>query len=124
MYHNLCDFIKEELEALDRKVVSDDGLSAQDIEYADILAHMKKSLLTVDAMEHPEEYGYYDNMGHNKSYMVRGRRRDGMGRYATGSRMYYDDNMMDELHEMMEKAPNDQMRQKYREFIAEMQRMS
>ena len=130
MFHNLCDFIKDELHELDRKVASGGKLSAQELEYADKLAHMKKSLLTVDAMENPEEYDpgymYHDGMG-NSSYGARGRgrnaRRDSMGRYAAGSRVYYDDNMMDELHELMEKAPNEQVRNKYREFISEIQRM-
>lgn len=133
MFHNLCDFIKDELKEMDRKVASGGKLSGQEIEYADKLAHMKKSLLTVDAMENPEDYGYNDdgyNTGYNtsmRSYGARGRgrnaRRDSMGRYADGSRVYYDDNMMDELHELMNKAPNDQVRQKYREFISEIQRL-
>lgn len=42
MFHNLCDFIKDELKELDRKVASGGKLSMQEIEYADKLAHMKK----------------------------------------------------------------------------------
>ena len=64
--------------------------------------------------------------GGNYTY-ARGRgrnaRRDSMGRYAAGSRMDYDDDMMGELHELMNKAPNDQIKRKYREFISEMESM-
>lgn len=127
MFHNLCDFIKDELKELDRKVASGGKLSMQEIEYADKLAHMKKSILTVDAMENPDEYlddGNY-NSNYPKTY-TRGRgrnaRRDSMGRYAD-ARMYRDDGMMDELHGLMEKAPNEQVRRKYSEFISEIQNM-
>jgi hypothetical protein len=121
MFHNLCDFIKDELKELDRKVASGGKLSMQEIEYADKLAHMKKSILTIDAMENPEEY-YGDDRNYS-NYGARGRRRDSMGRYSTNVRMYRDDDMMGELRELMEKAPNEQVRRKYREFISDMESM-
>ena len=128
MFNNLCDFIKDELKELDRKVSSGGKLSMQELEYADKLAHMKKSLLTVEAMENPEDYGYSDDgysEGYNARnyphmYGARGRRRDSMGRY---SRMYRDDGMINELHELMNSAPNEQIKHKYREFISEIQNM-
>lgn len=132
MFHNLCDYVKDELKELDRKAASG-KLSMQEIEYADKLAHMKKSLLTVDAMENPDEYGYNDNYNGNYNsnysdrmgYGARGRnaRRDSRGRYMEGSRVYRDDDMMGELRELMEKAPNDQVRRRYNEFINEIQSM-
>lgn len=128
MFHELCDYIKDELTEINRKAASG-KLSMQEIEYADKLAHMKKSLLTVDAMENPDEYGYNDNYNSNYSdrmgYGARGRnaRRDSRGRYMEGSRVYRDDDMMGELRELMEKAPNEQVRRKYREFISEMESM-
>lgn len=132
MFHNLCDYIKDELKELDRKAASG-KLTGQEVEYADKLAHMKKSLLTVDAMENPDEYGYNDNYNGNYNsnysdrmgYGARGRsaRRDSRGRYMEGSRVYRDDDMMGELRELMEKAPNEQVRRKYREFISEMESM-
>lgn len=132
MFHELCDYIKDELTEINRKAASG-KLSMQEIEYADKLAHMKKSLLTVDAMENPDEYGYNDNYNGNYNsnysdrmgYGARGRsaRRDSRGRYMEGSRVYRDDDMMAELRELMEKAPNEQVRRKYREFISEMESM-
>lgn len=132
MFHELCDYIKDELTEINRKAASG-KLSMQEIEYADKLAHMKKSLLTVDAMENPDEYGYNDNYNGNYNsnysdrmgYGARGRsaRRDSRGRYMEGSRVYRDDDMMGELRELMEKAPNEQIRRKYREFISDMESM-
>lgn len=127
MFHNLCDFVKDEMKELDRKVSSGGKLSMQELEYADKLAHLKKSLLTVDAMENPDEY-WDDGMdrSYNRGYGARGRgsnaRRDSMGRYSTG-RMYQDEGMIEELHELMEKAPNNRVRHKYNEFISEIQGM-
>ena len=126
MFHNLCDFIKDELKELDRKAAGG-KLTMTEIDYADKLSHMKKSLLTIDAMENPEEYGYND--GYSGSYGARGRgryaRRDSMGRYANGARGYRDDSpMIDGLHELMEKAPNDHSRRKLEEFIVEMEKMA
>lgn len=137
MFHNLCDFIKDELKELDRKVASGGKLSMNEIEYGDKLAHFKKSILTVDAMENPEEYGYNDdgyNTGYNtsmRSYGARGRgsnaRRDSRGRYMDnmgGSHMMYrDGDMMDELHELMNSAPNEHIKRKYKEFIADIESM-
>ncbi len=128
MFHNLCDFIKDELKELDRKAANG-KLSGQEIEYADKLAHMKKSILTVEAMENPEEY-WDDNTNYNsdysRAYSARGRgrnaRRDSMGRYAA-SRMYRDDAMLAELHDLMDKAPNEKVKRKYSEFISEVQDM-
>ena len=133
MFYNLCEYIKDELKELDRKAASG-KLSMQELEYADKLAHMKKSFLAVDAMENPEEYYGNDysnyrneNYREHGEYGARGRgsnaRRDSMGKYATRSRMYRDDFMMGELHELMERAPDERTRRKFEEFISEMKKM-
>ena len=126
MFHNICDFIKDEMKELDRKIAAGNRLSSQELQYADLLAHMKKSILAVDAMENPEEYGYYGNDGNGTysrgNYGVgRGRnaRRDSMGRYAS-SRTYMDGDMKEELYELMDKAPNDHVRRKLEELVSEM----
>lgn len=111
MYNNLCDFIKDELREIDRKAASD-KLSMQEVQYADLLSHIKKSLLAVDAMENPEEYGYND--GYSRTYARDTRR----GRYMGGYRD--EDGMISGLHELMEKAPNERVRRKLEAFISEM----
>ena len=127
MFRDLCDYIKDELKELDRKVSSGGKLSMQELEYADKLAHMKKSLLTVDAMENPEEYAYHDGGYSSQSYMAgRGRnaRRDSMGRYMDSSRMYRDDHrsMISELRDLMEKAPNEHTRHRFEELIMDIEK--
>jgi hypothetical protein len=123
MYDNLCDYIHEETMELDRK--SKGGkLSAAELQYADMLQHLKKSLLTNEAMEGAEGYSEargdkYNSYG--RSYMdgnsyARGRyaKRDSMGRYTR------DDGIISELHELMEKAPEDK-KVMFRRFISEME---
>lgn len=141
MYENLCEFIKNELKELDRKVASGGKLSMQEVDFADKLAHMKKSILTVDAMEHPEQYyeGEYSRGGYRESYgdpyerrmypdgygagRGNGAQRDSMGRYAANSRMYRDGGMMTELEDLESMAPNEQVRRRFREFREELKGM-
>ena len=55
-------------------------------------------------------------------------KRDSRGRYARDGYMphYYrshDGDMIAELHELMEEAPNNQIRQRFQSFISEIERM-
>lgn len=70
--HKLLGYVCEELEDLERKVDKSGKLSMTEVQYLDLLAHTKKSLLTAKAME---ESGY-SNDGYSGA-----RRRDTMGRY-------------------------------------------
>ena len=140
-YKNLCDFIDNELKELDRKAASDGSLSAQEVEFADLLTHMKKSMLTSEAMEgggysekrgsvtyRNDGYGDGYSDGYNDGYERRGYSeghgygaRDRKGRYT---RMYRDDgDMMSELQKMADKAPNEQVKRRYREFMDELKDM-
>lgn len=103
-----------------------------------MLAHFKKSLLTNDAMEGYDDDYSNDNraMRDNRSMrgnnyrsmrgnsMARGRtgnvRRDSMGRYSRDDAL---DDMVDELEELMGKAPDEQTKKEFRRFIAKMQTM-
>jgi hypothetical protein len=151
MFDNLCAFIKDELKEMDRKVASEGKLSGQEIEYADRLSHIKKSLLTVDAMENPGEYrgsgvvaggytrrnyndgyedGYndgYERRGYSDDGYSRGRgsgaRRDSMGRYAEPGSYHASDDMMMELERLKDMAPNEQVRRRYQDFMKEMKNM-
>ena len=121
MYDNLCDYIHEETMELDRK--SKGGkLTTAELQYADMLQHLKKSLLTNEAMEGAEgysgTYGSYTYRGsmNDGSYARRSIRRDSRGRYAG------DSGIMDELHELMEKAPESK-KPMFRRFISEMEQM-
>lgn len=124
MFHNICDFIKDEMKEIDHKIGNGARPSNQELEYADLLAHMKKSLLTVDAMEHPEEYGWNDDgMSHTyaRSYGRTGRYNNRSSRYG---RMYRDnDAMMEDLQELIDKAPDEKTRRKLEHIMSDMSEM-
>lgn len=143
MYDHIFKFIDKEISDLDNRIVSNGKLNMQEIQYVDLLSHIKKSMLTVDAMEsYGEGYsdgynhsgesyseGYHDNYRDGSGYGARGRgrgaKRDSMGRYATGSSHYQDSgSMISELHNLMNKAPDEPSRRKIEEFISEMDRMN
>lgn len=115
MFNNLCDFIKDELKELDHKAANGD-LTGQDIKYVDMLTHIKKSLLTVDAMENPEDYGYGDE-GYSKPYNMSRGRYSRRGRYGASKGSA----MLDELNELMRNAPDERTKHKLGEFIEEME---
>ena len=132
--HRLCEYIDSELMEMERGVADGKRLSASELEYADKLAHLKKSLLTNEAMEEAYDDGYsrhYDDGRRMRddgySYAGRGRtaRRDSMGRYSRGGYSYDEgkEDMMKELREIKAKAPDDRTRQKIEHFISEMESM-
>jgi hypothetical protein len=120
--HNLKDYIDQELKELDRKA-SSGKLSMSEVDYMDKLTHAKKSILTVEAME---SGGYSENRGGYRDPWNRyrpDRDNDDMSdrRYSRG---YRDSGMMmDELQNLMESAPNDQIKRKYREFMSDLRTM-
>lgn len=141
MHEYLCDYIKTELSELDRKAKSG-KLSTAELEYADTLAHLKKSLLTADAMEESDggysgrymmpRYAYDDGRsyadgmmnGDGRSYAGRrNARRDSMGRYSRDGYSYHDsmDELIDEMRGMMDKLPEDR-RRKAERLIDELSR--
>lgn len=137
----LIKFVCDELDDLERKVSKDGKLSMAEVEYMDKLAHTKKNLLKADEMSeegysgmmYPRYYGddrmdgrsYRDGRSYNdgRSY-ARGRnaRRDSMGRYSRGYSMANED-MMDELHELMEKAPDEMTKREFKKFIDKIETM-
>lgn len=130
--HKLCEYIDKELEELEHKAGVGQKLSAGEIQYGDMLAHFKKSLLTNDAMEgYDDEYSNDNRAMRGNSYryydgnsMARGRtgnvRRDSMGRYSRDDAL---DDMVDELEELMEKAPDEQTKKEFRRFINKVRAM-
>lgn len=84
--HKLLEYVCNELEELERKADKSGKLSMAELQYGDTLAHMKKNLLTADAMMEEESEDGYSNTG---SSYIRGRgrnaRRDSMGRYSRES---------------------------------------
>ena len=146
--HKLVEYICDELEELERKADKEGKLSMAEVQSMDTLAHAKKNLLKAEEMSDESEYSgmmyprYYgdDRMdgssyrdgrsyaddrsyGDGRSY-ARGRnaRRDSMGRYSRGYSMAAGD-MVDELRDLMEKAPDEMTKKEFRKFIDKIETM-
>lgn len=139
--HKLMQYVCDELEELERKVDKSGKLSMAEVQYLDLLAHTKKSLLTAKAME---DSGYSRDEGYSNA-----RRRDSMGRYMdsgpnqggsydpyydgrsmegySGRRMYSRDegksNMIRELENLMQNARSPEEREVMQQAMSRLQQM-
>jgi len=142
----LIDYICEELEKLERKADKDGKLSVSEVQYGDMLAHFKKNLLKSEELYGEMEGGYSKYSGEGGSY-ARGRgrnaRRDSMGRYSRergGNRGYSrergysrysregnysmdGEEMVDELRDLMDNAPDERTRMEFEKMIQKMEQM-
>lgn len=102
--HKLMDYVCDELASLESKVEKEGGLTRQDMQYLDTLAHTKKDMLSCERMEDEysgddgmsgryssrDSYAYADGpsdgtSGRDDRSFARGRMnapRDSMGRYS------------------------------------------
>lgn len=133
MYEELKEMLCRELEEITHK----GELSAGSLDIIDKLTHSIKSIETIMAMAESDDYSYRGsyandgrggNRGGNRGGMSRegrsgARRRDRMGRYSRNDYSYADakDDMMDDLRELMEKAPDETMRRKLQKFMNEIE---
>ena len=140
--HKLMEFICDELEELERKAEKDGKLSMAEIQYVDTLAHAKKNLLKADEMWEESEYSMdggrsyargkrsmrsgnsyrYEGEGSYARGRGRNAKRDAMGRYSRGYSMAGDD-MIDELRDLMQDAPDEQTRMEFQRFISKIEKM-
>ena len=145
--HKLIEYICDELEEIERKADKEGKLSMSEIEYADVLAHLKKDILTADAMMEESEYsergGSYrggniyrdgrtmrggESMRGGSSY-ARGRgsnaKRDSRGRYSSESGSYTEtvDEISEKLEELMEQAPDEKSRMEIQKFMSKLDQM-
>ena len=138
--HKLMEYVCDEMKELERKAEKDGKLSMAEMQYLDTLAHTKKNLLKADEMSeegysgmmYPRYYGddrmdgrsYRDERSYadDRSY-ARNRRRDSMGRYSRRGYSMAADDMMDELHELMEKAPDEMTKREFKKFIDKIETM-
>lgn len=131
--YDLCKTVAKEIGEANVKIESAGGkLSGADVEYIDRLTHTMKSIKTIIAMAEAEERdgesGYYPYMGGYRSYgdgMRNGgrsnaRRRDSIGRYSRENR-YSRDDMINELRELMQDAPDEHTRIRFKDFIREIE---
>lgn len=138
--HKLVEYVCDELKQLEKKAEKG-SMSATEIEYADKLASLKKNLLKGDMLYeetegYSEEMGSYARGGNRGNYdgisYARGRRgnvrRDSMGRYSRdgygrGGYSRSADDMVEQLRDLMEDAPDEQTRKEFDKFIRKMESM-
>ena len=128
--HETCETLSRELGEANKKIERAGGkMTAGDLDYIDKLTHAIKSVKTTIAMMEADggESGYYmparmysssyrDSYRDGDSY-----RRDSMGRYS--SRRSYDSGLADELHEIMERTPDESVKRDIKRAIDKIERM-
>ena len=139
--HKLMEYVCDELEELERK--ADKGkLSMAEMEYADVLTRIKKNLLKTDEMTGEGEFSmatdpyrsyargdrsYRRSNRNNDMSYARGRgrnaNRDAMGRYSSNGYSMDAEDMVEQLREMMEDAPDEMTRKEFEKFIRKMEQM-
>jgi hypothetical protein len=130
--HKLCEKAMDSIAESMKKLEKDpERLNADDAKYLDHLAHMVKSIKTIEAME-----GYYDDessgdggWNYNRPYYTSGnyygysgarRMRDSMGRYTSRdgySRDASRQKMVDKLSTLLDNTMSDSERQAISECI-------
>jgi hypothetical protein len=133
----ICDTLNKELERANEKISRAGGsITGDDLSYIDRLTHAIKSVKTTIAMMEAQdegESGYYMPM-YGRSYGDRNygmrdgnsyaRRRDSMGRFTSRrGGMSYDDGMIEELRDLMDRAPDEQTRREFQKLITKLEQM-
>ena len=130
--HKLMEFVCDEMKELERKAEKDGKLTMQEVQYLDTLAHTKKNLLKADEMWEDSEYSMagdrsyrsYGRDGDSRMSYARGRgrnaRRDAMGRYSRDGYSMDEGDFRMELQELMQDAPNEQVKMKLQRLMSEM----
>ena len=94
VYNELKEMLRDELD----KVVKKGELTSGSLDVIDKITHSIKSIETIMAMN-----GYSN-------------KRDSMGRYSRGK-----NELMSELHNLMEESPDERTRQEFKRFITKME---
>ena len=129
--HKLIEYIDNSMKEYEDKVARGGELSYKDIECLKDLAKTKMAILTNEAMENESyEYSREGDM-HDGRYSRTGRgrgtyaKRDSMGRYSRRYDAYsYADakqDMIMELKELAQKAPDEKTKQEIEHFANEME---
>lgn len=142
--HEMCDTLSRELGEANEKIKKGGGkMTAGDLDYVDKLSHAIKSIKTTIAMMEAEdngESGYYmPRYGYGRSYAdgmnddgrsyARGRNsyargRDSMGRFTSRrGGMSYDDGMVEDLRDLMDRAPDEATRREFHKLITKLEQM-
>lgn len=137
--HELCETLGNELSATNEKISNAGGkITGSDLEYVDKLTHAIKSIKTTLAMMEAED-GYsqrgsydgnmYDGGSYRRGSYYGGRgsyannRRDSRGRYSNRGYSMHGGDMVEELEQLMQEAPNETIRQEMSKLINKVQQM-
>lgn len=106
----ILDYICDEIEEIEQKIQNDGKLSMTEIEYLDKLAHIKKDVLTSEAMMDSgySNEGSYDGYNGGNGMTGGSYMRGNSGRRGRmyGGRRYSRDEAKDEVMRHLEKAMN------------------
>ena len=128
--YDLCETVSKELETANEKIRSSGGeVSGGDIEFLERLTSTMKNLKTTigmieDEMMESGNSGYYGGRYYNRgsrtnmrgSSYARGGRSNARG-YSRGDAR---EDFMDEIEELMDKAPDEMTRKKFEKLLMEM----
>ena len=123
--HKLIDYVCQELEELEEKASKKGQLSMAELQQADTLAHLKKNLLKSEEMSgysNRDGYSREPNYSMERDYVRPdgsysrdySMKRDSMGRYSRS------DDIRHELHELMNKAGDEQTRREIKKLMDRM----
>ena len=130
--YELCDIVYHDLESANEKIKMAGGeLSQGDVEYLQKLTSTMKNIKMSIGMIEAEEDGYSGTYWDGRYYydgapsMERSNRGRSYGRGRSMARGRYsrDDahgDFMEEIEELIEKAPDEHTRKKFEKFLAEM----
>jgi len=110
--HKLKDMLWSELD----EIVDKGELNATTLDMVDKLTHSIKSICSIE-----EKEGGYSGDYHFRENSYARRRRDSRGRYMA-SRANDRRGMIDSLEEMMDNAPNENIRMRARELLKEFEK--
>ena len=127
--YELKDMLLDKLKEYSKK----GDLTSSSLDVVDKLSHATKNICKIiEDAESESENGYsranpyYDDRSYG-SYARGGRggnaRRDSMGRYSRDGYSRDSGELMRELHELMEDAPDEKTRQEFQRFIQKMEQM-
>jgi len=129
--HELKERLCDELEEYGKK----EDLDVGTLDVVDKLSRTVKNLGKIIDKDEESEYSYDNGMNYGNYSNARNgrrggrysgaRRRDSMGRYSGRRSGYSMDNkeMIEELRDLMQDAPDDRTRQEFQSFIDKMERM-
>jgi hypothetical protein len=114
----LCETLSEELHSANSKL-RNGKMNSGDLEYIDKLTHALKSVTILKEMKGGSQNdGSYRSYEERRSYegnSMRGRRRDSMGRYSRDN-----EELMNDLQMLADKAPDPQTKAEIQKFMRTM----